>query len=189
MATTGLEYVICAPYIETAGVVTYGPGMIVTHAIKADLSINLNDVILYADNKIDEAVKEFKDGKITINGSYLEYTAQAMLLGHEIVEGKNDDPDELVARGDDSGAFVGTGFFATVMRNNVQSYRAIWLPKVKYGVPNESLETKADSIKFGTPTIEGTVMTDADGVWKYESMHETRTDAISWLNDKANITE
>ena len=84
MATTGLEYVICAPYIETDGVVTYEPGMVITHAIKADLSINLNDAILYADNKVDESVKEFKDGKITINGSYLEYSAQAMLLGHEI---------------------------------------------------------------------------------------------------------
>jgi hypothetical protein len=74
------------------------------------------------------------------------------------------------------------------MRKNVQSYRAIWLTKVKYGVPGESLETKADSIKFGTPTIEGTIMTDVDNVWKIDAMLETKADAIDWLNEKANIT-
>ena len=188
MATTGLEYVVCAPYLESGGAASYGAGMVVTKAIKADLSVNLNDAVLYADNAIDEAVKEFKEGKLTINGSYLEYKAMAMLFGHEIVEGQNDEPDELIARGDDSGAYVGTGFFATVMRKNVQSYRAIWLPKVKYGVPGESLETKADSIKFGTPTIEGTIMTDVDGVWKREAVHASRAEAIAWLNDLANIT-
>jgi len=109
-----------------------------------------------------------------------------MLFGHEVTGelGK----EELIARGDDSGAYVGTGFFATVMRNNVQSYRAIWLPKVKFGVPGESLETKADAIKFGTPTIEGTIMTDVDKIWKVEAMLDTKTAAIEWLNDKANIT-
>ena len=186
MATTGLEYIVCAPYLESGGKASYGEGIVVTKAIKADLAVNLNEAILYADNAVDEAVKEFKDGKLTINGSYLENEARAMLFGHEISgePGK----EELIARGDDSGAYVGTGFFATVMRNNVQSYRAIWLPKVKYGVPGESLETKADSIKFGTPTIEGTIMTDIEGVWKIEALHTTRAAAIDWLNDKANIT-
>ena len=186
MATTGLEYVVCAPYLESGGVASYGEGMVVTKAIKADLAVNLNEAILYADNAVDEAVKEFKDGKLTINGSYLEYEAMAMLFGHEIAgePGK----EELIARGDDSGAYVGTGFFATVMRKNVQTYRAIWLPKVKYGVPGESLETKADSIKFGTPTIEGTIMTDVAGIWKVEATLDTRAAAIEWLNDKANIT-
>ena len=187
MATTGLEYVVCAPYQETGGVASYGKGMVVTKAIKADLAINLNDAYLYADNAIDEAVNEFRDGRLTINGSYLEYEAMAMLFGHELTgePGK----EELIARGEDSGEYVGTGFFATVMRNNVKAYRAIWLPKVKYGVPGESLETKADSIKFGTPTIEGTILTDIDGVWKVEAMLETRAAAIEWLNDKANITK
>jgi len=186
MATTGLEYIVCAPYLENNGVATYGQGKIVTRAIKADLSIDLNDATLYADNKIAESVKEFKAGKLSLNGADLEYDTRVMLFGHEIVgeAGK----EELVARGDDSGAYVGTGFFATTQRNNVQKFRAIWLPKVKYGVPGESLETKADSIKFGTPTFEGTVMTDIEGVWKRETTVDTRAEAIDWLNDKANIT-
>ena len=186
MATTGLEYVVCAPYIESAGAASYGEGMVVTKAIKADLSINLNDAVLYGDNQIAESVKEFKDGKLTINGTHLDYNVMAMLFGHEITGDPGE--EELVARGDDSGAYVGTGFFATTRRDNVQKYRAIWLPKVKYGVPGESLETKADSIKFGTPTIEGTIMTDIDGVWKKEAVLPSRAEAIEWLNEKANIT-
>ena len=186
MATTGLEYVVCAPYIETGGVADYGEGKVVTKAIKADLAINLNDAVLYGDNKIAEAVKEFKDGKLTINGTHLDYDVRAMLFGHEVTGVPGG--EELIARGDDSGAYVGTGFFANVMRNGVQSFRSIWLPKVKFGVPGESLETKADSIKFGTPTIEGTVMTDVDGVYKTEALHATKDAAVAWLNDKANIT-
>ena len=187
MATTGLEYVVCAPYFESGGISSYGPGMVITQAIKADMSINLNEAVLYGDNKIAEAVKEFKDGKLAINGTYLDYDAMGMLLGHEITGDEGE--EELVARGDDSGDYVGTGFFATTLRENVQKYRSIWLTKLKYGVPNESLETKADSIKFGTPMIEGTIMTDVEGVWKKEAIHATRQAAIDWLNDKANITE
>jgi len=187
MPTTGLEYVVCAPYIETGGVVTYGEGKVVTKAIKADVAINLNDAVLYGDNSIAEAVKEFKDGKLTINGTHLDYDVMAMLFGHEITGESGS--EELIARGDDNGAYVGTGFFASVIRNNVTSFRSLWFPKVKFGVPNESLETKADSIKFGTPTIEGTVMTDVDGVYKVEALHATKTAAVAWLNEKANISE
>ena len=187
MATTGLEYIVCALYFESGGAASYGAGMVITKAIKADLSVNLNEAVLYGDNQIAEAVKEFKDGKLTINGTHLDYDAMAMLLGHEITGDPGE--EELIARGDDSGAYVGTGFFATTMKDNVQKYRAIWLTKVKYGVPGESLETKADSIKFGTPTIEGTIMTDVDGVWKRETVLPTKADAIDWLNDKANIID
>ena len=187
MATTGLEYIVCAPYIETGGVVTYGQGKVVTKAIKADVGINLNDAVLYGDNRAAEVVKEFKDGKLTINGTHLDYDVMAMLFGHEVTGEPG--AEELIARGDDTGDYVGTGFFANVIRDNVKSFRSLWFPKVKFGVPNESLETKADSIKFGTPTIEGTVMTDVEGVYKVEALHATRAAAIAWLNEKANIEE
>ena len=185
MATTGLEYIVCAPYLEKDGAASYDEGMIVTKAIKADLTINLNDAVLYGDNRVAEIVNEFKDGKLAINGTHLEYDARAMLFGHEIVGAAG--KEELIARGDDSGAYVGVGFIATVMRDNVQKYRAIWITKVKFGVAGESLETKADSIKFGTPNMEGTIMTDIDGVWKKEVTRDTRAEAVAWLNEKANI--
>jgi phi13 family phage major tail protein len=61
------------------------------------------------------------------------------------------------------------------------TYRYFWLYRVKFGLPATNLQTKADSITFSTPTIEGTVMrrNKLDGLgkhpWKAEA---TEGDAL-----------
>ncbi len=189
MATIGLQYLICAPIEETDSSVTYTGGIVMSYAIKADISIEINEGNLYADNRIVENLKEFKSGKLSLNGDHLSYEVQSMILGHKLSDITTGNGKKLTARGDDSGKYVGVGFYSTTIKNNARNYRAIWLHKVKFGVPNESLETKGDSITFQTPTIEGTVLTDIQGVWKDEAIFPTEQAARSWLNEQAGIEE
>jgi len=186
MAQIGLEYLICAPLTETQSTVEYQNGMVMSYAIKADISIEINEGTLYGDNRIIENVKEFKSGKVSLNGDHLSYEVLSLILGHTL-ETLTPSGQKLTAKGDDDGAYVGIGFYATTLKDNVRKYRSIWLRKAKFGIPNESLETKGDSINFQTPTIEGTILTDILGIWKEETTFETEAQAKSWLDEQAKI--
>jgi phi13 family phage major tail protein len=187
MAQIGLQYLICAPITESPAKVSHADGIVMSYAIKADISIELNEAKLSADNRIVENIKEFKAGKLSLNGDHLSYQTLELILGHKIEKLESGD-EVLIAKGDDDGKYVGVGFYATSIKDGVKKYRAIWLQKIKFGVPNENLETKGDDgIKFQTPTIEGTVLTDVFGVWKQEGYFETEARAVMWLNSKAGI--
>lgn len=187
MAQIGLKYLICAPITETAASVSYANGLVMSSAIKADISIEINEGTLYGDDRIIENIKEFKAGKVTLNGDHLSYEVLALLLGHKVESITQGNGTKLIAKGDDDGAFVGVGFYATTIKEGVRKYRAIWLHKVKFGIPNESLETKGDAINFQTPTIEGTVLTDILGIWKEEALFDTEAGAKEWLDIQADI--
>ncbi len=187
MAQIGLKYLVCAKVNETNTDVTYDKGMVMSNAIKADVSIEINEAKLYADDRIVENIKEFKSGKVSLNGDNLTYAVQSLILGHTLETLQNG--EKLIAKGDDDGAFVGVGFYATTIKGGVRKYRAIWLRKVKFGIPNESLETKGDAINFQTPTIEGTVLTDILGLWKEECLFETEQGAVTWLNTQASLED
>ena len=187
MAQIGLKYLICAPITETAASVSYANGLVMSSAIKADISIEINEGTLYGDDRIIENIKEFKAGKVTLNGDHLSYEVLALLLGHKVESITQGNGTKLTAKGDDDGAFVGVGFYATTIKEGARKFRAIWLRKVKFGIPNESLETKGDAINFQTPTIEGTVLTYILGIWKEEAIFDTEASAKEWLDIQADI--
>ena len=189
MAQIGLKYLICAPVTEANNEVSYSDGLVMSYAIKTDLSIEINDVKLYGDDRIIESIKEFKSGKLTLNGDHLEYEVLAIILGHKVESITPGNGKKMTAKGDDDGKPVGVGFYSTTIKDGKRKFRAIWLRKVKFGIPNESLETKGDSINFQTPSIEGTIQTDVLGLWKEEATFEKETDAKAWLNAQADIDD
>lgn len=189
MAQIGLKYLICAPITETPTAVSYADGLVMSYAIKTDLSIEINEANLYGDDRIVESIKEFKSGKVSLNGDHLSYEVLALILGHKLETITPGNGQKMTAKGDDDGKPVGVGFYSTTIKDGKRKFRAIWLRKVKFGIPNESLETKGDSINFQTPTIEGTISTDILGVWKEEATFAQEADARTWLNTQAHITE
>lgn len=63
MATIGLDKLYYADITEDEdGDETYGTPKVLAKAISADLSIELAEAILYADDGASEVVKEFKSG-------------------------------------------------------------------------------------------------------------------------------
>jgi len=189
MAVIGLKYMICAPITESNSAVSHKNGHVMSHAIGAEISINLSEANLSADDRIVESIKEFREGSLNLNGDHLAYKTLSLLLGHKI-EKQPDGTEMLIAKGDDDGQFVGVGFYATSIKSGVRRFRAIWLRKVKFGVPSESLETKGGTgINFQTPEISGTILTDILGIWKEEALFATEAEAREWLNGKADIQD
>ena len=150
MATIGLDKLFVAPITEDSnGNETYGTPVQLAKAISAELSVELNEAILYADDGQAESVKEFKSGTLSLNIDDLGHTNAALLLGAEV-----DENGVLISRGEDNPTYVAVGFRA---RKANGKYRYFWLYRVQFAVPGTSLATKGDSITFSTPTIEGTI--------------------------------
>ena len=187
MAQIGLKYLICSKLTETENDTTYAEGRIMAYAIKADMNIEVNEGVLRGDDRIIENVKEFKSGKLTLNGDHLDYETRALILGHTLTTIDPGTNKKMTAKGSDDGAFVGVGFYATSIKNNIRGFRAIWLTKVKFGVPSESMETRGEAINFQTPIIEGTILTNVLDVWKEEATFPTEAEAKTWLNTMASI--
>ena len=67
MATIGLDKLYYAPITEDEnGNETYGTPVQLAKAISADLTVELNEATLYADDGQAEAVKEFKSGTLSL---------------------------------------------------------------------------------------------------------------------------
>lgn len=151
MATIGLDKLYYAPIIEDAsGNETYGDPIQLAKAISADLSVELAEATLYADDAAAEIVKEFKSGTLSLGIDNIGAAAAQALTG-AVLDANN----VLVSASEDGGAPVAIGFRAK--RSNGK-YTYYWLYRVIFGIPATNLATKGDSIAFNTPTIEGTVV-------------------------------
>lgn len=151
MATIGLDKLYYAEITENAqGEETYGTPAQLAKAISADLSVELAEAVLYADDGAAEVIKEFKQGKLTLGVDNIGITLAAKLTGAAV-----DSNNVLVSSTDDAARPVAVGFRAKKANGK---YRYFWLYRVTFGVPSTSLATKGDSISFATPSIEGTVV-------------------------------
>ena len=151
MATIGLDKLYYAKITEDAsGIETYGTPIQLAKAMKADLSVELAEATLYADDGPAEIVKEFKSGKLSLGIDDIGITAAEDLTGAQI-----DDNHVVVSGSEDGGTPVAVGFRAKKANGK---YRYFWLYRVVFGIPATNLTTKGDSITFSTPTVEGTVL-------------------------------
>jgi len=167
MATIGLDKLFYAKITEDVnGDETYAVPKVLAKAIKADLSIELNEATLFADDAASEIVKEFKSGKLSLGIDDIGHEAAEDLTGANI-----DNNGVLVSAGEDTAEPVAVGFRA---RKANGRYRYFWLYRVKFGIPATNLQTKGDSISFQTPTIDGTIQrrnkldTNGNHPWKVE---------------------
>ena len=167
MATIGLDRLYYAKITEDeSGEETYAAPVPLAKAISADMSVELAEAILYADDGAAEIVKEFKNGTLSLGIDDIGVSAASDLTGATI-----DDNHVLISTSEDGGTPVAVGFRAKKANGK---YRYYWLYKVKFGIPATNLATKGDSITFSTPTIEGTILRrnklDAKGrhPWKAE---------------------
>lgn len=191
MALIGLKYPVVGKYNESGGTVSHTDGMVLAKAIQANMSINLFSAMLYADDGLSESDKGFQDGTIGLNVDDLSQDAAKFIFGATEAAGGvtgDDTTKMLVYKGDDDVPDVGVGFYAPRKKSGVRSYRAIFFTRVKFGYPNETLDTKGEQITYGTPTIQGAIQLDATGVWKREITVADEAKAVAWLKTQAGIT-
>lgn len=162
MATIGLDKLFYAKITEDElGNETYGTPTQLAKAMKADLTIELAEASLFADDGEAENVKVFKSGKLSLGVDNIGLDAAQDLTGAYV-----DNNGVLVSTDNDLAPCVAVGFRA--LKSNGK-YRYFWLYRVKFATPSTNLQTKGDSITFQTPTIEGTVMrrNKVDGAGKH----------------------
>ena len=162
MATIGLDKLYYAKITEGEnGDETYATPTPLAKAMTADLSVELAEATLYADDGAAEIVKEFKSGTLSLGIDDLGAAIASDLTGCTI-----DADGVVISTAEDGAAPVAVGFRAKKANGK---YKYFWLYKVKFGIPATALATKGDSITFSTPTIEGTIMrrNKADGSGKH----------------------
>lgn len=151
MATIGLDKLFYAKITEDdAGDETYGTPVQLAKAMNADLSVELAEATLYADDGASEIVKEFKNGTLSLGVDDIGASVASDLTGATI-----DANGVVVSASEDGGESVAVGFRA---KKSNGKYKYYWLYRVKFGIPATNLATKGDSITFSTPTIEGTIL-------------------------------
>ena len=167
MATIGLDKLYYAKITEDEnGNETYATPVQLAKAMNADLSVELAEATLYADDGAAEIVKEFKNGTLSLGVDDVGASVASDLTGATI-----DANGVVVSTSKDGGDPVAVGFRA---KKSNGKYKYYWLYRVKFGIPATNLATKGDSITFSTPTIEGTILrrnkVDGNGKhpWKAE---------------------
>ena len=167
MATIGLDKLYYSTITDDEnGEEIYGTPTQLAKAISAELSIELAEATLYADDGAAEIVKEFKNGTISLGVDDIGSATAAALTGVTV-----DTNNVVVSTSEDGGDPVAVGFRA---KKSNGKYKYYWLYRVKFGIPATNLATKGDSITFSTPTIEGTVLrrnkpdTSGKHPWKAE---------------------
>lgn len=182
MATIGLDKLYYAKITEDAdGNETYATPTPLAKAMTADLSVELAEATLYADDGAAEIVKEFKSGTLSLGIDDLGAAIASDLTGSTIDAG-----GVVISTAEDGGDPVAVGFRAKKANGK---YKYYWLYRVKFGIPATNLATKGDSITFSTPTIEGTILrrNKADGAgkhpWKAEATEgDTKVSATTITN-------
>ena len=167
MATIGLDKLYYAKITEDEnGNETYATPVQLAKAMNADLSVELAEATLYADDGAAEIVKEFKNGTLSLGVDDVGAAVASDLTGATI-----DANGVVVSTSEDGCDPVAVGFRA---KKSNGKYKYYWLYRVKFGIPATNLATKGDSITFSTPTIEGTILrrnkVDGNGKhpWKAE---------------------
>lgn len=151
MATIGLDKLFYAKITEDKdGNETYATPVQLAKAMTADLSVELAEATLYADDGASEIVKEFKSGTLSLGVDDLGGSVASDLTGAVI-----DSNGVVISTAEEGGDPVAVGFRA---KKSNGKYRYFWLYRVKFGIPATALATKGDSITFNTPTIEGTIL-------------------------------
>ena len=108
MATIGLDRLYYSKITEGAnGDETYATPVSLAKAMQADLSVELAEATLYADDGPAEVVKEFKSGTLSLGVDDIGKTVAEDLTGAQI-----DDNGVVIAASEDGGDPVAIGFRA-----------------------------------------------------------------------------
>lgn len=178
MAKIGLNSLFYSKLTEaTDGTPTYDGAKSFGKAISANVSISNNSANLYADDVLAESDTSFQSGTITLGVDDDRDNVFADVLGHTV----DTETGEVTYNADDSAPWVGIGRVVVKMVNNVRSYKAIVLYKVKFAEPSQEDQTKGESLEFSTPEIEGNIATLANGDWKDTKTFTTKAAAVEYI--------
>lgn len=191
MAKIGLRYCAYAPYYEdpSTGTYWYGTGKRGRKMLSAERKLNFAEATLYGDDDVAEYEKEFIDGDLAIQQDeftdemcvdLLNNTAKEIQINGETVK-------EVTSKDVDNPPYVGFGFIEVKTIDKQRKFQAQFYKKVVFSEPDESAQSKAQSINFQTPTVNGKILKAIDGSWRDKVLCSSLDTAIAWLASKLNL--
>lgn len=156
-------------------------------AVSCKVAIDKNEAILYADDSVAESDYSFKKGTVTLEVDEDADETFADLLGHTIEQG-SDNKGEVVRNADDVAPYVALGRILTKVVDGKRKYKVEFLHKVKFKEPDADEKTKGESVEFQTNSIEGVVVTLANGAWSKTKTFDTYTEAEAYLTKLLKAT-
>ena len=184
MARFGYRYPrYCPLTISDDGTETLGAGKSIGKGVRAEVTININDVKMYGDDALAEGIKSFKDGTAAVTVDDLSDEAYAGLTGAKIVD------EELVSKEDDIAPFVRLAWIRRKMKNNKLYYIGICYTKVQFGIPSETDETQGEDPTLQPELINGSLYRNTEGIWRRSKKFEELEDAVAYINSLVNYAE
>lgn len=193
MAIKGLSKLVVGKYAYDESTVKYTEPQAVQKMVEYSLALNQSENNpLYADNGEAENDKgTFQNGELSITTDDLTQEVSVMILGTKENEEVTYDTSKTVTEQvyDDSmnPPDLGVGFIELHQNKGVDKYRAIFLHKVFFNVPEQAATTKGEQVEWQTPTITGVVQrseaSDDNGrhPWMTDAWFDSEDDALAYL--------
>ena len=169
----GISKLHVAPLLtDVAGAApTYSPMIDLGKLLrKIDIKPKNNSTDLYADDQSIDTAANMSYCDLTFDIATLPLEYKAMLLGHKI------DAGVMVVNKDDVAPYFGIAFQCNKRNGKRRFYK---FTKVQFSEPNESPETKAESLKYNTPTIDGKAIFPMGDGNIYKSADEEATGFVA----------
>lgn len=191
MATTGIKHPVFAPITaRNAGAKpTYGTGILIGKATKADITINTAEGKLYADDALAEYDSKFQSGTVTFGVDELTPTKKAALFGYTL--DASGGTTVLKKGATDVAPHGGFGYYKTKKIDGVRKYEVKWMYDVVFRETNDNAETANENVNFQTPEISGEILPViglGNDDWCEEQICDTESAAQTVLHTLANIS-
>lgn len=193
MAIKGLSKFVVGKYVFDGSVVKYTEPTVVQKMVEYSLTLNQSENNpLYADNQEAENDKgTFQNGELSLGTDDLTQESSKLILGTkentEVTYANGKTATEQVYDDTMTPPDLGVGFIEWHQNKGEDKYRAIFLHKVFFNVPEHSATTKGEQVEWQTPTITGTVQrsegTDDKGKhpWMTDAWFDTEEEALTYL--------
>lgn len=200
MAIKGLSIPIVANYAATGKSTTYSNGIVAGAAVEYTASWTTSEANnLYADNGVKESeAGTFQSGELTLGTSDLTQDVSKLILGLKETTfsyGQSKEATELVYDDDMKNPYLGFGIIELHQNDDKDEYRAVFLPKVRFALPENTATTKGETVEWQTPSITATIMrseqedSNYKHPWMLDAWFETESDAIEYLKAKLGVTQ
>lgn len=146
--------------------------------VKADLSVTMASGKLYADDVLAESVEEFVNGSLSMETDDMTDEVASVVYGAEVKD------KEVHYTSSDSAPVGGLAHYKVLKRRGKLVFKGYFYPRVVATLGNDTAQTKADSLTFGTTNTTFTVFPCESGDWRITKEFEKESEARAWVIEK-----
>ena len=154
--------------------------------MRAEVTLNHEDVKMFADNHAVERANGVIGGSIALELAKLPNDVKEALLGWP------SSGNQLTVT-EDPAPYVGFGYIVGEIAGGVKSYIGYWFPKCQFGLDSDSASTKGENTEFQTNSLTGEILgvvttTGGKAEFYYTDTESGEAAVVTWLKAKAGIS-